>query len=94
MRPRKEANPVAETVYILCALTSLLCAALLARAYRKAPSRLLLWSSVCFAALAVNSLLVVLDTIFLPSYDLRVWRLVAAAIGLGLLLWALITETD
>lgn len=85
---------MAETVYILCALTSLLCAGLLARAYRKAPSRLLLWSSVCFTGLAVNSLLVVLDTIVLPSYDLRIWRLIAAAIGLGLLLWALITEAD
>jgi hypothetical protein len=85
---------VAETVYILCALTSLLCAALLAKAYRRTPSRLLLWSSVCFAGLALNSILLVVDMLVLPAYDLRLLRLAPAAIGLLLLTWALITEGD
>ena len=85
---------MAEAVYILCAITGLLCAGLLARAYLRAPSRLLLWSSVCFAALAFNSIILVIDLVVLPSYDLRILRLVAAGAGLLLLLWALITEGD
>ena len=85
---------MAEAVYILCALTALACAALLARAYIRAPSRLLLWSAVCFACLAVNSILVVLDLLVMPQYDLRMMRLTVAAVGLMLLLWALISESD
>jgi hypothetical protein len=83
---------VAEAVYILCALTSLACAGLLLRAWRRTPSRLLFWSAVCFAGLAVNSLLLILDLIVLPEYDLRVARLVAAGVGMGALLWVLITK--
>lgn len=86
---------MAETVYILCAVTGLACAALLARAYRRTPSHLLLWSSVCFVGLALNSILVVVDLMLLPSsIDLRIVRLVAAAAGLILLLGALIIESD
>ena len=85
---------MAEAVYILCAVTGLACAALLARAYIRTPSRLLLWSSVCFAALALNSIMVVVDLLILPESDMRVARLIVAASGLILLLWALITETD
>ncbi|MEX2219313.1 MAG: DUF5985 family protein [Phycisphaerales bacterium] len=85
---------MAEAVYILCAITSLLCAVLLFRAYRRAPSRLLLWSSVCFVALALNSILVIVDRIIVPTaYDFRIHRLGVAAAGLVALLWALITDT-
>ncbi len=85
---------MAEVVYILCALAGLACAGLLARAYRRTPSRLLLWSSVCFAALAANSLLVVIDLMLVPQYDLRPLRLAVAVMGLLPLLWVLITERD
>lgn len=86
---------MAETVYILCAVTAVACAALLARAYRRARSRLLLWASVCFGCLALNSVLVVIDILVLPTQvDLRLARLLAAIAGLLLMLWALITEAD
>lgn len=85
---------MAETVYILCAFTGLVCAGLLARAYQRNPSRLLLWSSVCFAALAANAVLVVVDLMVVPQFDLRPLRLIVAALGLLLLLWALIRESD
>ena len=85
---------MAETVYILCAVTGLLCAVLLGRAYRRTPSRLLLWSSVCFTALALNSTILLVDLIVLPERDLRLARLIVAGVGLLLLLWALITEGD
>ena len=85
---------MALIVHILCALTGLACAGLLARAYWKAPSRLLLWSIVCFVALSANSVLAVVDIMLGSGYDLRVVRLLAAAPGLLLLLFALITERD
>lgn len=81
-----------NAVYVLCAVASLGCAGLLARAWIATRSRLLLWSSVCFAALAVNSLLVVIDVIVLPTEDLRIFRLVVAVAGLVALVVALINH--
>lgn len=83
-----------EGVYILCAVAGTLCAGLLARAYARTPSRLLLWSSVCFTALAVNALLVVVDNLLVPETDLRITRLIVAGVGVLTLLWALITESN
>ena len=86
---------MAEAVYILCALAGTLCAGLLARAYFRNPSRLLLWSSVCFTALAINALLVVVDLMLTPAdFDLRLVRLAVAGGGVLTLLWALITESN
>lgn len=85
---------VAEAVYILCAVAALACTALLARAYIRTPSRLLLWSAVCFACLAVNAVLVVVDLVLVPQYSFRLLRLGVAAAGLVALLWALISESD
>lgn len=36
-------------VYILCAITSLACAVLLLRSFRRTRARLLLWSGISFA---------------------------------------------
>jgi hypothetical protein len=74
---------MAELVYLLCALTSLGCGGLLLRGYRQRHSPLLLWSSLCFAGLAANNILLFLDLVIVPTVDLSVWR---AAIGLGSLL--------
>ena len=49
---------IAEAIYLLCAATSLAAAAMLLRQYRSRPSRLLLWSCIGFAGLAVNNVLV------------------------------------
>lgn len=64
--------PVA--VYLLCLLTSALCAFLLARSYRATRARLLLWSALCFLLLALNNLVVVLDMVVLPHIDFRILR--------------------
>ena len=55
--------PPAAGVYALCALTSLVCAWLLLRAYQRQRTRLLLWSSVSFAGLALNNVLLFIDLI-------------------------------
>lgn len=80
---------MAETVYILCALTSILCAFLLVRRYRTTGSKLLLWVSLSFIGLASNNLVLFIDTIVLPDVDFLgvFWRnLVAASAGSVLLL--------
>lgn len=46
-------------VYALCALTSLVCAIMLTRGYRRSRVRLLLWSALCFACFALNNVLLI-----------------------------------
>lgn len=81
-----------EAVYVLCAATSVLCAVLLASSYRRQRSRLLLWSMLCFALLAVNNLLLVVDLMLVPSVDLSLLRSGSALAALLLLLVGLIWE--
>jgi hypothetical protein len=84
----------ASLVYILCLATSALCAALLTRAYIRSRARLLLWSAVCFALLALNNLFVVSDMLLFPDVNMTMWRLVASLAGVGVLLYAFIWEID
>ena len=84
---------MAEVVYVLCAATSAVCAALLLRSYFQNKTRLLLWSSVCFVGLAVNNVLLFLDVVVWPHYDLGLLRNAAALIAMGALLYGLIWET-
>jgi hypothetical protein len=83
---------MAEAVYILCAATSLACAALLLNEYRKNRTRLLFWSSVCFIGLAANSLVMFVDLVIVPTRDLSVYRGVIACIAMGALVYGLIWE--
>ena len=84
---------MAETVYFLCAGTSFLCAWLLLRSYVRTRSRLLLWSSLCFVALAVNNALLVVDLVLVPTIDLTLWRSATALVGLLLLVYGLVWES-
>ncbi len=65
---------MAETVYILCALTSVVCATLLYRGYRASRTRLLLWSSLCFGGLALNNIVLFIDLVVVPDIDLSLLR--------------------
>ncbi len=84
---------MAETVYVLCALTSIACALLLLGSWRTTRSRLLFWSGLCFVALAINSALLLVDLLVLPGVDLRLARNAAALVGLGLMLYGLVAES-
>jgi hypothetical protein len=81
---------VAEAVYLLCALTSLACAVLLLRSYRRSRMGLILWTSLCFVGLAVNNVLLFLDLVVVLNADLRIWRDLAALIGASVLLYGMI----
>lgn len=83
---------MASLIYILCALTSLACAILLLRGYRKNGVRLLLWSGLCFIGFALNNILLFVDVRLLPDTDLFVIRNIPTLIGIGLLLYGLIWE--
>jgi hypothetical protein len=84
----------ASLVYLLSLGTSAVCAALLARAYMRTRTRLLLWSALCFALLALNNLLVVIDILVLPERDLTALRNLSSLIGISILLYGFIWETD
>jgi hypothetical protein len=79
---------------VLTLLTTLLCAALLLRAYQNVRKRLLLWSGLCFVGLAVSNILRIADLRIFLAADLYTYRLGATAIAMGLLLWGLIWESQ
>lgn len=84
---------MATLVYTLCALTSLACAVLLLRGYAASRARLLLWSGLCFAGLAANNVLLLIDKRVMPTLDLSLWRSLPALAGVALLLYGLVWET-
>jgi hypothetical protein len=81
-------------VYILCFLTSATCAWLLGRSYLASRTPLLLWSSICFVFLALNNLALVLDMVVLPTYDLRLARLVLALAAVASLIWGFVWKVE
>ena len=81
-----------KIIYSLCALTALAVAGLLLRAYLRTHFRLLLWSGLCFVGLFVNNALLVVDARIV--YDLSVVRTLPAVIGIVLLLYGLVWESD
>ena len=85
---------MAAVVYLLCAATSLACAVLLLRAYRQSQVRLLFWSGLCFAGLALNNVLLFIDKEVFPQTDLFLLRSLPALIGLLLLIYGLIWEME
>ena len=93
---------MAAIVYLLCTLTSGLCALLLLRVYRRtrpqgaasAPARLLLWSGLSFCMLALNNGLVLADLVLFPSTDLALYRSATFLLATALLLYGLVWDTD
>lgn len=85
---------MAGLIYGLCALTALLCAWLLLKAYYRNRYKLLLWSGLCFAILTINNIILLVDKIAIPTTDLSVWRLVTALIAMVVLLYGLIWNAE
>jgi hypothetical protein len=83
---------MAEVIYVMCALTSTLCAALLGRAYLQTRSAMLLWSLAGFIGLAMNNILLFVDLVMVPEADLSIARTGTALAGVGLLVAGLIWE--
>lgn len=80
-------------VFLLSASTSCLCAVLLLRGYSQNRVRLLFWSGLCFAGMAVDNVLLYLDTVAWPDWTMADWRRIPALAGLMLLVYGLIWDT-
>jgi hypothetical protein len=83
---------MAETIYLLCALTSAACAVLLLRGWTRTRVRLLLWSALCFAGLVVNNVLLFVDLVLAAGTDLAVSRSLTALAAMTVLVVGLIRE--
>ncbi len=82
-----------ELVYLLCALTSFACAALLFRGWLKSKVRLLAFSTICFSMFALNNALLLVDLLVVPTIDLSVVRGLAALVGVSALLCGMIWDS-
>jgi hypothetical protein len=85
---------MAEAIYLLCAATSLTAMLLLFRHYRRRRTPLLLWSTIGFAGLVVNNVLVYIDLVLYTGVDLSVIRSAAGAAAMLALTFGLIWGTD
>ena len=85
---------MATLIYGLCALTALLCTCLLLQAYVRGRYKLLLWGGLCFAALSINNIILVIDKLVLPQADLSMWRLATALAAILILLHGLIWDAE
>jgi hypothetical protein len=85
---------MAEAIYILCSLVSLVCTVLLLRGYLRSRVRLLLWSSLCFLGLTISNILLFIDLVIFPQVDLSLWRSLATLIGLIVLIYGLIWDAS
>jgi hypothetical protein len=85
---------MATVVHVFGAFVTLLCAVLLLRHYRQSHSRLLLWTGLCFVCLAVSNVLLFVDVILLSARSLYEARLATTALGMTLLVYGLVWESD
>jgi hypothetical protein len=93
MRLKLGEKMIPSIVYLLCALTSLLCAGLLIRSYRRTKGRLLFWNCVFFTILALSNILLFVDLVLIPTtIDLSLIRTITTLSGVLILLYGLIWE--
>lgn len=85
---------VTVAIYVLCFATSLTCTYLLLRAFSDSGAKLLFWSGLCFAFLAINSLAVVLDIVVFPTMDFQLVRHLASLGAVGVLLFGFVWDIE
>ena len=86
---------MAGAIYILCFVTSSLCALMLGRSWRRTGAGLLFWSAASFSLLAFNNLLVVVDLMVVgPDVDLQVPRMIVNLVAVAVLLFGFIWNGD
>lgn len=89
-----EGITVPALIYILCAVTSIVCAWLLLRNARQSRAKLLFWSGWGFVFLAIGNIFLFLDLAVIRDYDLLIVRNVITLSGIMLLLYGLIWEAE
>jgi hypothetical protein len=83
---------MAIAIYALSAITATLCSVLLIRACLRNRLRLLFWSGICFAALALEGVILIVNEFV--AADLTTLRLSVPLAGLAALLYGMLWETD
>lgn len=83
---------MAGIVYILCALTSLVCSYLLLRGYFRNKYRLLFWSGIGFVGFTINNIILFLDQQVIHDSDLSLHRTIPGAVGMIIMVYGLIME--
>jgi hypothetical protein len=82
-------------VYLLCTVTSIGCAALLWRHYRRTRLRLLFWSALCFAIFALANVLLFVDLVlYREGPDLLLLRTSVSLLAVSVLLYGLVFESQ
>lgn len=85
---------MSTVVYVLCAIASGICMLLLWRGYRRTRARLLWWSTLCFAGLFLNNILLLVDVRIVTAVDLSILRIAPAIAGFACLLYGFIWEGE
>jgi hypothetical protein len=85
---------MAETIYLLCAATSVLAAVLLFRMWRQRGTRLLLWACLCFVGLALNNGILLVDLLVVREIDLLPLRTTTVLVSVALLVFGLLWEAQ
>ena len=80
-------------VYILCAVTCLLCALLLLRGYSQTRVNLLFWSGLCFSGLMIDNIMLYVDVVVVPDVNLAIWRKSPGFVAILLLVFGLVWES-
>jgi hypothetical protein len=84
---------MAEAVYLLCAITSVICAFLFMRSYRTSRMPLILWTGICFAGFAVNNVMLFVDLALFPvTINLVTPRLAVGLVSVVALLYGMIAS--
>ena len=81
---------MASAVYLLCAATSVACALLLGRGYRRSGVPLLLWSTLCFVGLAIDNSLLFVDRVMVPDRTFLELRRLFSLAGVAVLIYGLV----
>jgi hypothetical protein len=84
---------MAAVVYVLCALTSALCAVLLLRSWWAGRQRLVLWTAAGFVGLTLHNMLLVVDLTLFPDVDMQLVRDASGLAAVSVLLAGLIWES-
>ena len=79
-------------VYSMCAVTAAVTATMLLRAWRPGGTAMLFWSGLCFVGLTVSNVVVLVDLLLVPQYDLRWLRNSAGLLSVSLLIYGLLLE--
>lgn len=80
-------------IYVLCALTAAGSSCCLLRGFVRSGSRLLLWCGIFFGTLGLENILLFVDFILVPEFDLSLIRRIVPLVGVLLLLYGLIFDS-